>query len=164
MTVSDRIAVMQQGKIVQVAPPAEMYEQPVNRYVADFLGNINLVAAKVAKSNGGSATLETELGDALKVHCQTDCAVGDNVWMAARPEKMTISLDRPKSGNQLAGTVWDIAYLGDLTIFKVKLDSGEFARVSVLNNSLSDGASHSITWEDKVWLSVDPESALVLTE
>lgn len=164
MTVSDRIAVMQQGKIVQVAPPAEMYEQPANRYVADFLGNINLVPATVVKSNGGVATLTTEMGDEMKVSCQTSCATGDKVWMAARPEKMTIGLDKLKSGNRLAGTVWDIAYLGDLTIFKVKLDSGEFARVSVLNNSLSDAASNPITWEDKVWLSVDPDSALVLTE
>ena len=164
MTVSDRIAVMQQGKIVQVAPPALMYEQPANRYVADFLGNINLVAACVVKSNGSTAVLETDLGDELKVSCQTKCAVNDKVWMAARPEKMTISLDKPKSGNSLAGIVWDIAYLGDLTIFKVKLDSGEFARVSVLNTSLSDAANSAITWEDKVWLSVDPDAALVLTE
>ena len=164
MTVSDRIAVMQQGKIVQVAPPVQMYEQPANRYVADFLGNINLVAAKVVTSKDGIATLETAQGEDLEISCLDPCPAGAQVWMAARPEKMTISLDKPKGGNQLAGTVWDIAYLGDLTIFKVKLDGGEFARVSVLNTSLTDPAAKAITWEDRVWLSVDPASALVLTE
>ncbi|MEP0942546.1 MAG: ABC transporter ATP-binding protein [Rhizobiaceae bacterium] len=160
MTVADRIAVMEQGRIVQVDPPAQMYERPVNRYVADFLGNINLVAAKVGKVSGGVAMLETKQGDELSVACHADCSAGDNVWMAVRPEKMSISLEPPKSRNQLAGEVWDIAYLGDLTIYKVKLDSGEFARVSVLNRSLSD--TGTITWEDRVWLSVEPDSAMVL--
>jgi putrescine transport system ATP-binding protein len=162
MTVADRIAVMEQGRIVQVDPPAQMYERPINRYVADFLGNINLVAATIGQVKGNVATLETTDGVEIKIGAHRQGAVGDKVWMAARPEKMSISLDQPKSGNCLAGEVWDIAYLGGLTIYKVKLDSGEFARVSVLNRSIAD--TGAITWEDRVWLSVDPDAALVLAE
>ena len=86
-------------------------------------------------------------------------AAGDKVWLATRPEKMTITLDKPKGGNCLAGEVWDIAYLGDVTIYKVKLASGDFAKATVLNREIS---SSPITWEDRVWLSFAPEAALVL--
>ena len=94
--------------------------------------------------------------------CLTVGWSGDKVWLAMRPEKMSISLDEPKQGNCLAGEVWDRPYLGDLTIYKVKLDTGEFARVSVLNRSPSD--TGAITLEDRVWLSVEPDAALVLAE
>ncbi|MEP1209105.1 MAG: ABC transporter ATP-binding protein [Rhizobiaceae bacterium] len=160
MTVADRIAVMQQGKIVQVDPPAHMYERPNNRYVADFLGNINLVSAKVEKASKGVVTLATPMGDALKVNHTGSIASGDDVWLATRPEKLSISLEKPKTSNRLAATVWDIAYLGDLTIYKVKLDTGEFAKVSVLNRTLSE--TRDITWEDRVWVSFEPDAALIL--
>ena len=161
MTVADRIAVMDHGKIVQVDPPIKMYERPQSRYVADFLGNINLITAKTISSSKGMITLETEQEDALHVKSDVSVSKGDDVWFATRPEKLSISRSKPKGKNSLAGVVWDIAYLGDLTIYKVKLDSGEFAKVSVLNQSVED--VQPITWEDKVWLSCPPEVALVLT-
>jgi putrescine transport system ATP-binding protein len=161
MTVADRIAVMAHGRIVQVDPPIEMYERPVDRYVANFLGSINLVAASVAGTSKGVTTLETEHGDVVKVDSDAAGQVGTQVWLATRPEKLSIDLEKPSTFNRLPGQVWDIAYLGDLTIYKVKLDSGEFAKVSVLNRTLS--VDRAISWEDRVWVSFEPNAALVLT-
>ena len=119
-----------------------------------------LFNGEVRSHSKGVTTLETPIGDVLKINSDHDFSAADRVWMAARPEKLQISLDKPKSGNCLAGEVWDIAYLGDLTIYKVKLSSGEFAKVSVLNTTLS--ADRAITWEDQVYLTFAPEAALVL--
>ncbi len=160
MTVADRVAVMDHGKIVQVAPPIEVYERPNSRYVADFLGNINLIECSVARSSGGKVVLESHHGDSLTVASDEAVSVGDAVWFATRPEKLSIDLAKPKKGNCFSGEVWDIAYLGDLTIYKVKLDSGEYAKVSVLNRTLS--AERPITWEDRVWLSCATDAALIL--
>ncbi len=160
MTVADRIAVMEHGKIVQVDPPIQMYERPNNRYVADFLGNINLVEATIDKISNDQVTLATPSGNVLKVNHTGSGSTGDKVWMAARPEKLLIGLQKPGEENCLPGEVWDIAYLGDLTIYKVKLDSGDFAKVSVLNRTVAE--TRDITWEDQVWLSFEPDAALVL--
>ena len=161
MTVADRIAVMNQGNIVQIDPPVDMYERPDNRYVADFLGDINLIEARVQSRSGGVTTLETGHGVTLKVESDVSASSGQTVWFAARPEKFTINLDKPKSGNVLAGTVWEIAYLGGTTIYKVKLDSGEFIKAAVSNRLMT--SEQSISWEDKVWLTCAPNAALVLT-
>ncbi|NKB52676.1 MAG: polyamine ABC transporter ATP-binding protein [Rhizobiaceae bacterium] len=160
MTVADRIAVMEHGKIVQVDPPVHMYERPNNRYVADFLGNINLVEATIDKISKDVVTLATPTGNVLTVNHAGGGSPEDKVWVAARPEKLSIGLQKPKQVNCLPGEVWDIAYLGDLTIYKVKLDSGEFVKVSVLNQTVSE--TRDITWEDQVWLSFEPEAAMIL--
>jgi len=160
MTVADRVAVMDHGKIVQVDPPVSVYERPNSRYVADFLGNINLIESTVTKVTRGKISVETHHGTMLTVVSDEDAVAGDRVWFATRPEKLSIALTKPKSGNVFAGEVWDIAYLGDLTIYKVKLESGEYVKVSVLNRTLS--SDRPISWEDKVWLSCAADAALIL--
>ena len=161
MTVADRIAVMDKGALVQVDPPVEMYEHPNSRYVADFLGNINLIEARVGSSSKGVVTLEADSGP-LKIKSDAAVTKGQTAWFAARPEKLSIDLKKPKNGNAVEGEVWDIAYLGDLTIYKVKLDSGEYMKASVLNRAVA--SQRPITWEDRVWLSCPADAALVLTE
>ncbi|MEO0546630.1 MAG: ABC transporter ATP-binding protein [Pseudomonadota bacterium] len=174
MTVADRVAVMDKGKIVQVAPPVEMYELPNSRYVADFLGNINLIEGRVASRKSGAVRVEVipredgeTQGKAIALTVQSDSAatVGSTVWFSARPEKFSIARKKPNGAkNCLAGEIWDIAYLGDLTIYKVKLDIGGFAKVSVLNHALnkSDAAALPMTWEERVYLTCDPASARLL--
>jgi len=170
MTVADRIAVMDRGKIVQVAPPVAMYEQPGNRYVADFIGDINLLEGRVASRKGDALRVDivpqndgqTE-GKTVSLTVESDSVapVGSTVWFAARPEKFSIARKKPRPApNVLEGEVWDIAYLGDLTIYKVKLDVGGFAKVSVLNRSLSE--IDPITWEERVYLTCDSASARLL--
>jgi len=161
MTVSDRIAVMSEGKLVQVAPPAQMYENPSSRYVADFLGDINLIECEVVSNSKGVSKLRTHDGVELSAKSELAAEGGRKVHFGIRPQKMLITKTKPKaSKNLLSGEVWDIAYLGDLTIYKVKLSSGDFVKATVLNREIDKSP---ITWEDKVWLNFAPESAMVLT-
>ncbi len=162
MTVADRIAVMNAGKLVQVAPPVEMYERPTNRYVADFLGDINLIAGRVKSQSKGVVTLETPAGQRLRANDDGVDLGNGNVWFATRPEKLAISRAKPAAKlNALEGEVWDIAYLGGQTTYKVRLDSGEMVKVAVLNATID--AHDPITWEERVWLSCPTEGAFALS-
>lgn len=168
MTVSDRIAVMDKGIVVQVATPAEIYEAPNSRYVADFIGDINIFEAeireKTAAAEGKPASVLLDC-EGLAVAVEQDCAavVGNRVAFAIRPEKVRISLDPPadKSVNVAHGEVWDIGYLGDFSIFIVKLDDGRIMRAAQAN--VSRLVDRPITFGDMVWLNWKPDSGLVLT-
>jgi putrescine transport system ATP-binding protein len=164
MTVADRIAVMDQGRIVQVATPAEMYEQPNCRYVADFVGDINLLEGRIAATNGDTTRLEcVGTGAVVEVGQSVDAAAGSSAWFAIRPEKVAISLDRPNAGsvNCVEGEVWDIGYLGDVSIYHVKLPTGAMVKSTVTNRTRL--VERPISWDDKVWLSWTRDSGVVLT-
>ena len=167
MTVSDRIAVMDKGNVVQVATPAEIYEAPNTRYVADFIGDINIFDAKVVAnaSDVGKPGLVTLDCDGLKVAVEQECAAanGSQVAYAIRPEKVRISLDQPadSSVNSAYGEVWDIGYLGDFSVFIVKLADGRVIRAAQAN--VSRLVDRPITFGDMVWLNWKPDSGLVLT-
>ncbi|MBA4776275.1 ABC transporter ATP-binding protein [Agrobacterium salinitolerans] len=167
MTVSDRIAVMDKGNVVQVATPAEIYEAPNSRYVADFIGDINIFDANVVANASdigkpGPVTLDCE---GLKVAVEQECAaaIGSQVAFAIRPEKVRISLDQPadSSVNSAYGEVWDIGYLGDFSVFIVKLADGRVIRAAQAN--VSRLVDRPITFGDMVWLNWKPDSGLVLT-
>jgi putrescine transport system ATP-binding protein len=167
MTVSDRIAVMDKGIVVQVATPAEIYEAPNSRYVADFIGDINIFDANVVAnaSDIGKPGLVTLDCDGLKVAVEQECAAatGSQVAYAIRPEKVRISLDEPadSSVNSAYGEVWDIGYLGDFSVFIVKLADGRVLRAAQAN--VSRLVDRPITFGDMVWLNWKPDSGLVLT-
>ncbi|MCZ7462936.1 ABC transporter ATP-binding protein [Rhizobium rhizogenes] len=167
MTVSDRIAVMDKGIVVQVATPAEIYEAPNSRYVADFIGDINIFDANVVAnaSDIGKPGLVTLDCDGLKVAVEQECAAatGSQVAYAIRPEKVRISLDQPadSSVNSAYGEVWDIGYLGDFSVFIVKLADGRVLRAAQAN--VSRLVDRPITFGDMVWLNWKPDSGLVLT-
>jgi putrescine transport system ATP-binding protein len=167
MTVSDRIAVMDKGIVVQVATPAEIYEAPNSRYVADFIGDINIFDAKVVDnaSDIGKPGLVTLDCEGLKVAMEQECAAatGSQVAYAIRPEKVRISLDQPadSSVNSAYGEVWDIGYLGDFSVFIVKLADGRVLRAAQAN--VSRLVDRPITFGDMVWLNWKPDSGLVLT-
>ncbi len=168
MTVSDRIAVMDKGIIMQVATPAEIYEAPNSRYVADFIGDINIVEGKLESvrkvAEGDLATVICDSGFKVVVD-QPSCNAdpGSAVAFAIRPEKVRISADAPvdSSVNALSGTVWDIGYLGDFSVFIVKLADGSTFRAAQANtHRLVD---RPITVDDKVWLTWPVDAGLVLT-
>lgn len=163
MTVADRIAVMDRGKIKQVATPAEIYEQPNSRYVADFIGDINILEGRVASAGGGMVTLEC-IGTGATIEIQQDYAAasGDTAWFAIRPEKVEISLDRPQSGaaNVIEGEVWDIGYLGDVSIYHVRLPTGAIVKSTVTNRTRL--VERPISWDDKVWLSWSRDGGVAL--
>jgi putrescine transport system ATP-binding protein len=163
MTVADRIAVMNHGGIVQVATPAEIYEQPNSRYVADFVGDINILEGRIAAIDGGSVRLECIGAEAtLEVDQEVAAAVGDSAWFAIRPEKVAISLDRPAivAANAVAGEVWDIGYLGDVSVYHVRLPTGAIVKATVTNRTRL--VERPIGWDDKVWLSWSRDGGVVL--
>ena len=165
MTVADRIAIMDHGKLVQVGPPVEIYEQPKSRYVADFVGDVNVLDAVVTAISDSEVELTSNESGASLVAVNDDvgASTGDSAWLAIRPEKVRISLDAPaETGrNCLSGEVWDIGYLGDMSIYHVRLDSGHVVKSAQSNASRL--VQRPITWEDKVYLTWPAEAAIVLT-
>ena len=164
MTVADRIAVMDHGKLIQVAGPSEIYEQPNSRYVADFIGDINIVEGRVASIEGAAIRVEAATPTvSLVVEDDEPTSVGATVWVAVRPEKVRVSHDAPAdtSVNAVQGTVWDIAYIGDVSVYHVKIDGGATMRATVAN--VSRTVERPIGWEDRVWLSWSRSSGVVLT-
>ncbi|MBU0737621.1 MAG: ABC transporter ATP-binding protein [Alphaproteobacteria bacterium] len=166
MTVSDRIAVMDKGILVQVATPAEIYEAPNSRYVADFIGDINILEAKLeSKESHGADDLVRIDSDGVKIVVEQACEAhsGDTVAFAIRPEKVRISTTQPEgeTANALHGEVWDIGYLGDFSVFIVRLDDGRMFRAAQAN--VSRLVDRPITFGDMVWLSWSADAGLVLT-
>jgi putrescine transport system ATP-binding protein len=162
MTVSDRIAVMDKGVVMQVATPAEIYEAPNSRYVADFIGDINILEGKATAVGGGLTKLDCD-GLAIAVADEAPCTAGDSIAFAIRPEKVAISLDAPAdtSVNTFHGEVWDIGYLGDFSVFIVRDENGRTMRAAQAN--IARLVDRPITYGDMVWLSWKAESGLVLT-
>ncbi len=166
MTLADRIAVMDHGKIVQIGTPSEIYEQPNSRYVADFIGNINLLEGNIVSAEGGTVRLACAgTGAIIEVDRQElQAEVGDTAWFAVRPEKIGVSLSPPgdRSVNAVSGEVWDIGYLGDISIYHVRLATGATLKATVANATRL--VERPITWEDKVWLSWSRDGGVVLTK
>ena len=166
MTVSDRIAVMNHGVIAQIGTASEIYEQPASRYVADFVGDINLIDGKVTAVEDGVATLSCEGVDATVVAeaGPGGIAVGAGASFAIRPEKVQISLEPPPAGtpNVLTGEVWDIGYLGDISVYRVRLSGGSIVKATVAN--LTRIVERPITWEDKVFLTWPVDAGVILVK
>jgi putrescine transport system ATP-binding protein len=161
MTVADRIAVMDRGRLMQVAPPAEIYEQPNSRWVADFIGNINLFEGRVG--DDGKSVEGTALGR-IGVAGKIDAQPGATVWVAVRPEKIRLTQIEPAaepSDNRIAATVADIGYLGDLSVYKLRTGAGAQLQAALANSVRS--SERRIGWNDAVWLSFEPDAAIVLT-
>jgi putrescine transport system ATP-binding protein len=162
MTVADRIAVMDRGRIVQVGTPAEVYEQPNSRYVASFVGDVNLVEGRLITTGPGGTRIDSAAGVKLATAQRLDGAAGAAVWVALRPEKLRIATEPPASAeNCVAGRVVDVAYLGNISLYKVRLESGFIMRVQVPN--LTRSVDRSIGTDERVWLSWTPDAGVVLT-
>jgi putrescine transport system ATP-binding protein len=164
MTVADRIAVMDRGRLMQVAPPAEIYEQPNSRWVADFIGTVNLFEGRVGELDG---MIEGTALGRLRVGAKIDAEPDTTVWVAVRPEKIRLSQRRagsaegPPPDNAIAATVVDIGYLGDLSVYKLRTETDVPLQAAIANTgSLT---ARGIGWNDKVWASFAPEAAIVLT-
>ena len=163
MITADRIAVMRAGQIVQIGRPADVYEAPNSRYVADFIGDVNVFEATVIKADDKLARLGTPANAAgFEALADAPLATGTTVWLAVRPEKIAVSQEPNAPGpNQLSGRVADIGYLGDWTIYVVELEGGRTVRAARANASRL--VDRPIDWDDTVWLSFTPDAAVVLT-
>ncbi len=163
MTMADRIAVMNRGEICQVATPEEVYEAPASRFVADFVGNVNIFDATVTDCDTTGIMMAADDGFEIQASGSGKPEKGRKTAFVIRPEKIRISAEAPKSANvnRVAGEIWDIAYLGDMTVFHVRLDSGKVVRVSTINSARA--VERPLTWEDRAWLSFSPDAGVVLT-
>ena len=158
MTMADRIGVMDQGRLIQVDVPSMVYEQPASRWVAEFIGDVNLIEARIVEP--GATSIDSAVGR-LRVAQAADGRAGDTIWIALRPEKVRIAREPATGENCVAGQVWDIGYLGDMSIYRVRLDCGLDMKAAVANQTRL--TERPIGWEDRVSLSWPPEAAVVLT-
>ncbi len=163
MTVATRMAVMEHGGIAQVGTPVEIYEQPNSRYVADFIGDVNLLQGRITGTSPGGVTVECdELGNVLVTQAATS-RPGDDVWVALRPEKMRIDRDGPAGNltNSIGGSVVEIGYLGDLSTYKVRVSDRLVLKATVPN--LTRTRARPLEAGDRVRLSWAADSPVVLT-
>jgi putrescine transport system ATP-binding protein len=164
MTLATRIGVMDRGEIVQVGTPTSIYEYPTTRFIADFIGSVNLFEGQLVEDAPDHVRIRSaELGGVIYVDHGVSAAPGATVWAAIRPEKIEISRLAPEATeNAVRGVVKDIAYMGDISAYLVRIDSGKTVRVTLPN--VERHAADRISWDETVWLRWHPTSPVVLTQ
>ena len=162
LTMSDRIAVMAEGKVLQVSSPTGLYERPQSRFVADFIGNMNFFAGRVCKSANGCAIVDAgSLGEVEAAIEGSASAVGTDVLVAIRPEKLKLHFEAPGEGaNVIEGRMGPAAYLGDRSHFHVLLPGREQPVAVAVQNSESSAVRAAL--EQPVWLSFSSDSVVLL--
>ena len=128
MSMADRIAVMRAGKIEQIGAPSDIYERPRSRYVAEFIGEINIFEGRATRV-GETLRLDAQEGS-IEAIAPASFAGGATMAVAVRPERMRFAAAGEQGANRLAGVVHDVAYRGDHRVFRVRLTSGALARVA----------------------------------
>lgn len=167
MTLSDRLAVMDAGRFIQTGTPTQVYESPNNRFVADFFGTINFFNATVVSTDPATNTLCAKLektGTQLTANSDVAFAAGTEITIAVRPEKIIVSQQRPE-GDHLTitkGTVEDLAYYGNRSLYRIRSQSGRIIQVSAQNYQRSEALV--LEWDDEVFLSWDSSCNVVLSE
>jgi putrescine transport system ATP-binding protein len=162
MTMASRIAVMSHGRVLQVGTPKEIYECPINRFVADFIGNINLFDGQLSVDEQDRCEITTGQGIMHIAH-GIGGAIGMPLTVAVRPEKIYIAKTRPDvSVNLFSGKVREIAYFGSYTSFVVETASGRTVVITEPNGSRLENID--ITWEDQVFFWWDEADPVVLTQ
>jgi len=163
MTLSSRIAVMDQGKIRQIGTPTDIYEYPQSRFTANFIGSINIFEGVVKESRSESHVVQCEETRCdLIIDRDSSIHTGESIGVAIRPEKIHLSREEPdnKDFNTLKGKVLDFGYIGNLSVYNVKLDSGKTVKVSSPNQNRY--SKHRVTWDDIVYLTWEPANTVVL--
>jgi putrescine transport system ATP-binding protein len=163
MTLASRIAVMDQGVIRQIGSPSDIYEHPNSRFVADFIGSINMVDGEVARVEAnGVEVLCPALGEPVFVAPANSHRQGDKVSLAFRPEKVAISRRKPAAAiNVLKGKVLDFGYFGKDSLFRIRLATGHVLSVNAVNTARMSAEQAVATWEEDVYLSIAPEAAML---
>ena len=168
MSLATRIGVMNQGEIAMVGEPTEIYEFPNSRFVANFIGSANMVEGVVTEDEPDHVRIRSkEMGTDIYVSHGVDCSPEQILWWAIRPEKINLTREKPAphagippETNMVKGYVEDIAYLGDMTVYQVKLENGRYIRVTKTNALRGD--PEAISWDETVWASWAGTSGSVL--
>jgi len=162
MTLAYRIAVMDHGVIRQIGAPSDIYENPNSRFVADFIGSTNMVDAEVTKVDSEGVEVEAPLLGARVKVAASGWSVGEKAALAFRPEKVTISRQKPVSAmNVLKGKVQDFGYFGKDSLYRIKLATGHVLSVNTVNAERVAAEKAVATWEDEVYLTISPASAML---
>ena len=160
MTLSTRIGVMNEGEIVQIGEPTQIYERPASRFVADFIGSVNMFEGKVDTAAPDAMRIITESVGPVLVKPIEGLTHGQSVSVALRPEKLTISRTELTGDTVLHGMVEDVAYMGNLSIFRVRLANGTLVRIT-RSSRLAD--QEPISWDQEIWAQWGVASGVVLT-
>jgi putrescine transport system ATP-binding protein len=169
MTVADRIGVMDQGRLEQVARPRELYEAPNSRWIAEFVGDVNMFEGQVVPGEAGRLAVATRDAGTIMVAEPRQPVTKAIVSVAIRPEKIKLSRRGPASDainahaiNRLEGVVTDVSYLGGLTTYKVKLDTGAVLRSSMANTARLDLDAYTMSQRVIAWFT--PDDCVVLEQ
>lgn len=157
LTMSDRIAVMNNGKVLQVGPPEEIYERPSTRFVADFIGETNFLEGTIEEINGEELSVSVDGNAVVKAHCQAEVQKGQKVSVVIRPEKFSLS-----ENGMIQGKVEETIYIGTDMRYIIRLS--DKTSVTVREQNLNPGRTTKYSTGDQVGLNWNPAHALVLTE
>ena len=162
MTVASRVAVMDEGRVIQVATPEKIYEAPSSIYVADFIGDVNIIDGTAHAMGEEQFEIRWHEGHIpLKAASNRPFSDGQACHVALRPEKVSIHAEKPDAAdNFVQGTIIDIAYLGNLSTYYVEIPGGKIIKAQVANTRRI--SRRSFTWEDNVWLSWTPTAGVLL--
>ena len=162
MTVASRVAVMDEGRIMQVATPADIYEAPNSVYVADFIGDVNILSGTAKPAGAGRYAIDFgESGPAYAESAQP-FHDGQPCHLALRPEKIAISKTKPEAENAVEGKVLDIAYLGNLSTYHVEIPGGRVIKAQIANTKRI--ARREFTWDDSAWVSWSASAGVLLDQ
>ena len=159
LTMSDRVAVMNDGNILQIGAPNEIYDHPSERFVADFIGDTNFLAADVVERNADILACRLESGEVLRVPSGANPPERDRVTLAIRPEQVKLSGNEGESS--LQGKLRDAVYIGTDTHYRIELADGELFTARVQN---ARGAQQLFARGDRVGIVIDPASVQLLKD
>ena len=164
MTVASRVAVMDEGRIIQVATPDGIYEAPNSVYVADFIGDVNIIKGTAKAAGKDKYFIDWGVKQApIMATSELPFTEGQDCFLAIRPEKISITKDKPEEAeNAVQGEVLDIAYLGNLSTYHVKLPDGQVIKAQTANTRRL--SRRDITWEDKVWVRWNATAGVLLKQ
>ena len=163
LTMSDRIAVMSKGRVLQVASPTGLYEQPNSQFVANFIGNMNFFNGRVEESDNGTAVIDAGPLGAIETELDDESpGVGADVVVAIRPEKLKLHFEAPGEGaNIVEGRIGPVAYLGERSHFHVLLPGSE-QPVAVAVQNMERSVEGLAATDQPIWLSFSSESVVLL--
>jgi spermidine/putrescine ABC transporter ATP-binding subunit len=157
LTMSDRIAIMNEGEIIQLDTPVALYESPASLFVADFIGESNFLMGRVAETDGDRTAVETDDGLTIWVQKLNQMDTGEDVSVAVRPEKIQILTDAPDASNDVinrfSGRIEEIIYVGEARIYRVSLAAGTIVDVKVQSGPSAQnfkiGGDINIGWQTR---------------
>ena len=164
MSLASRIAVMNEGRLLQIGHPSQVYESPQDLFVASFFGTINSFKGVVVEVNGDGALVDTPALGLLRTRADDQIQVSQSVHVAIRPEKISIGPTPPNGDqeNTVQCKVWDLGYYGNHSTYRVRTESDVQIQVSTLNHERS--GRHRLEWEDEAYVWWARESSIVLKD